>query len=209
MSFIAFCKYYRAFLLNFAKIKPLENKLKQDNKKFNEKYSIQMGCDCERSFKKSTRTALETSYLSIPNKRRSVCSKYMYQSQPYRRILSQIQKEEERVIAYTSKKLTNSELKYWKELLTVYKFLKQFKHYLLRIDYKIRTEEIGKIQINRSILPVLPNWKFWIFAIEHHLSFTTMLIIWANHNVHNGKFDAQIPENEDHSLMTRKKRFNK
>ena len=44
-------------------------------------------------------------------------------------ILSQILNGDENVIAYTSKKLTNSELKYCvtpKELLAVYTFVKQF-----------------------------------------------------------------------------------
>ena len=69
-------------------------------------------------------------------------------------ILSQIQDGKEKVIAYTSKKLTNTELKYCvtrKDLLAVYTFVKQFKHFLLGRTFRIRTDHKALIWLR--------NWK--------------------------------------------------
>ena len=53
-------------------------------------------------------------------------------------MFSQIEDAKEKVIAYVSKKLSNSELKYYitsKELLSEYIFVKQFKQYLLNRSF--------------------------------------------------------------------------
>ncbi|CAG2233136.1 unnamed protein product [Mytilus edulis] len=58
-------------------------------------------------------------------------------------VLSQVQNGEERVIAYGSKTLSRSQIKYcttYRELLAVVVFVKQFKHYLYGRNFLLRTD---------------------------------------------------------------------
>ena len=69
-------------------------------------------------------------------------------------VLSQLQNGEERVIAYASKKFSQSQRQYCitrKELYAVYHFVTHFKHYLLGRKFTVRTD-------HRALCWML-NWK--------------------------------------------------
>ena len=135
-SFIAFCNYYRKFIRDFASIaQPLENLLKQDTGKINGKYSkrfVIWDTAGQTAFKELKRRLTEAPVLAYPTKTGEFILDTDASHYHIGGILSQIQDGKEKVIAYTSKKLTNTELKYCvtrKELLAVYIFVKQFKQF--------------------------------------------------------------------------------
>ena len=71
-SFIAFCNYYRKFIRDFASIaQSLENLLKQDTGKINEKYSkrfVIWDTAGQTAFKELKRWLTETPILAYPTK---------------------------------------------------------------------------------------------------------------------------------------------
>ena len=72
-------------------------------------------------------------------------------------VLSQVQDEEERVIAYVSKSLEGSEQRYCtarKELLAVVRALKHFKCYLYGQKITVRTDNSAVSWLHRSTDPV-------------------------------------------------------
>ena len=83
-------------------------------------------------------------------------------------VLSQVQNGTERVIAYGSKMLSNSQRAYcatYRELLAIHTFVKQYRHYLLGVRFKLRTDHYS--------LQWLMNFKSaeglvgrWIMALQ-------------------------------------------
>ena len=83
-------------------------------------------------------------------------------------VLSQVQDEEERVIAYVSKSLEGSEQRYCtarKELLAVVRALKHFKCYLCRQKITVRTDNSAVSWLHRSKDPVGQPAR-WIEVID-------------------------------------------
>jgi len=83
-------------------------------------------------------------------------------------VLSQIQNNEERVIAYASRTLAKPELKYEvtrKELLAIVFGLKQFRQYLLGRHIVIRTDHAALSWLRRTPEP-LPQLARWMTFIE-------------------------------------------
>jgi len=83
-------------------------------------------------------------------------------------VLSQLQVEEERVIAYASRTLSRSERKYEttnKELLAVVYGLKQFRQYLLGRRFAIRTDHAALSWLRRTPEP-MPQLARWLTFME-------------------------------------------
>ena len=91
-------------------------------------------------------------------------------------VLSQVQNGKEKVIAYASKTLSESQRKYcttYRELLAVVTFVKYFRHYLLGQKFKIRTDHASLIWLKNFKNPegmvargisILDSYNF---EIEH------------------------------------------
>ena len=91
-------------------------------------------------------------------------------------VLSQVQDEEERVIAYVSKSLEGSEQRYCtarKELLAVVRALKHFKCYLYGQKITVRTDNSAVSWLHRSKDPVGQPAR-WIEVIDtYDITFST------------------------------------
>jgi len=85
-------------------------------------------------------------------------------------VLSQRQNGQERVIAYASRSMNRSELKYEtirKELLAVVYGFKQFRQYLLGRHFVIRTDHAALSWLRRTPEP-MPQWARWLTLIEQY-----------------------------------------
>ena len=92
-------------------------------------------------------------------------------------VISQVQAGKERVIAYASHTLTKHERRYCttrRELLAVYKYVKQFKHYLMGKQFVLRTDHKSLTWLMDWKEPSTSQYCSWIlelqefdFIIEH------------------------------------------
>lgn len=174
-SFIAFCNYYRKFIKDFGYVvQPLETILKQDKQKINGKYSkkqIIWNDEGKKAFKQIKELLTTAPVLAYPLREGMFILDTDASHSHIGGILSQVQNGDEKVIAYTSKKLTNSELKYCvtrKELLAVYVFVKQFRHYLLGRCFKIRTDHKALIWLKNWKNPNTSQYFTWITELEEY-----------------------------------------
>ena len=90
-------------------------------------------------------------------------------------ILSQVQDGEERVITYSSKKLDKQQKRYCvtrRELLAVVAFLREFKNYLLGVQFQIRTDHSSLTwSLNfREPQGQLARWIEYIFQFKFSIS---------------------------------------
>lgn len=146
-SFLGLCGYYRRFIKNYAHlVNPLEKLCNATwNKKIRnkKKHIIEFEPVHEESFLK-LKTALTTApILAFP----TTSDKFILDTDASHdaigAVLSQIQNGKEKVIAYGSKKLSQSQRQYCitrKELFAVYHFVTYFKHYLLGRNFIVRTD---------------------------------------------------------------------
>ena len=156
-SFVSFCGYYRKFIKDYASlVSPLEIACKQKwNKKAGKKITpLERTEQLETSFQK-LKVALTTApVLSYPIPKETFILDTDASHDAIGAVLSQVQCGKEKVIAYASKRLTQSQRQYYitrKELLAVYHFVTYFKHYLLGRKFVVRTD-------HRALCWML-NWK--------------------------------------------------
>ena len=136
-TFLGMCSYYRKFIKDFSKIAyPLYDltspkipfKWKEEHKK---------------AFYQLKEKMTSSPILCFPNKKDKFvlytdASEYAIGS-----VLTQLQKDGEKVIAYASRKLSQTERNYSvtkKELLAIVTFIRQFKHYLWGVEFEVRTD---------------------------------------------------------------------
>ena len=156
-SFLGLCGYYRQFIDNYAKMvipleevcKPLWNKKTGKGKRL-----IELNQEQEESFMKLKQALTTAPVLAFPTKNDQFILDTDASHDAIGCVLSQRQGGKEKVIAYASKKLSQSERQYCitrKELLAVYHFVTHFKHYLLGHKFIVRTD-------HRALTWML-NWK--------------------------------------------------
>ena len=156
-SFLGLCGYYRKFINNYSKIvSPLEAACKEKwNKKKTKKSSpLEWTAELNKSFEELKVALTSAPVLVFPSKDGRFILDTDASHGCIGAVLSQIQGSEEKVIAYASRKLSQSEKQYCitrKELLSVYNFVIYFKHYLLGRPFTVRTD-------HRSLCWLL-NWK--------------------------------------------------
>src|SRR5208282_1278005 len=88
-------------------------------------------------------------------------------------VLSQNQGENERVVAYASRKLSRAERNYSvtrRELLAIIHFLKYFRHYLLNNRFRIRTDHAALLWLRRMPEPVGQQAR-WLELMEEYSFF--------------------------------------
>ena len=156
-SFLGLCGYYRKFIKDYGKIvSPLEEACKEKwNKKRTKKMTpLVWNEELDKSFRNLKVALTSAPVLAFPSKNGRFILDTDASHDCIGAVLSQMQGSEEKVIAYASRKLSQSERQYCitrKELLSVYYFVTYFKHYLLGRHFTVRTD-------HRSLCWLL-NWK--------------------------------------------------
>ena len=136
-SFLGLCSYYRKFIRNFADIARPLHKITEHTKVFD------WTDECEDSFKTLKTKLTETPILTHPDFSLPFILDTDASHQAVGAVLSQVQDGNEKVVAYASKALSNSERKYCvtrKELLAVVTFIKHFRHFLYGHKFVVRTD---------------------------------------------------------------------
>lgn len=163
-QFLGFCNYYRKFINKYSEIvKPLENLLKSKSNQ------IAFSEAEEAAFELIKKKLTGSPILSYPIKGNTFILDTDASHFGMGAVLSQIQNNKEHVIAYASKRFSNSELKYCvtrKELLSVYTFIKQFKHYLLGNRFILRTDHKALLWLLNWKKPNTTQFCNWISELE-------------------------------------------
>ena len=178
-SFLGFCNYYRKFINGYAYMSaPLEDALKNlDRNKSHKLIGIEWSGKMQESFEKLKIKLCSPPILTFPKDEGEYILDTDASFYGIGAVLSQIQNNKERVIAYASRKLTKYEASYCitrKELLSVYYFVNYFKQYLLGNKFRIRTDHKALTWLMGLKTPKTTQYCHWIseleifdFVIEH------------------------------------------
>ena len=164
-TFLGLCGYYRKFIKGYAKIvRPLELLLRDSKtKKLN-------WCDNHTIAWDTLKGHLTNSpILSFPNSNGTFILDTDASYDTLGAVLSQVQEGEEKVIAYASNALSKAELQYCvtrKELMAVYKYVKQFQHYLMGKKFVIRTDHRALTWMLNWKRPNTSQYCTWIAELE-------------------------------------------
>ncbi len=136
-SFLGTCSYYRKFIRGYANIaKPL-HVLTEKNRLFT------WSTEAQEAFEILKAALVSSPILAYPNPEGQFILDTDASNHGIGAVLSQIQDEEERVIAYFSRTLNKAERQYCvtrKELLAIVTAVKHFHHYLYGKPFVIRTD---------------------------------------------------------------------
>jgi transposase InsO family protein len=145
-SFLGLCGYYRRFIKDYAQLViPLEKLCNTTwNKKTRKKKTeVTFEPNHEEAFMKLKKTLTSPPVLAFP----TAMGKFILDTDASHdtigAVLSQLQNGQEKVIAYASKRMTQSQRQYCitrKELFSVYYFVTYFKNYLLGRNFVVRTD---------------------------------------------------------------------
>ena len=180
-SFLGFANYYRRFIKSYAALAaPLEDMMKsscQGNMNLQKKFQLRWTPDAENCFLKLKNALTSSPLLGYPTEKGTYVLDCDASHDCIGAVLSQRQEQGEVVISYCSKKLTKSEKSYCitrKELLAVYYFVKQLRHYLLGRRFIIRTDHKALTWLLNWDRPNTSQYCSWIaelevydFTIEH------------------------------------------
>jgi transposase InsO family protein len=136
-SFLGICSYYRRFVPSFSRIATPLHALTKQNTKFI------WTDECYNAFKILKSKLITPPVLALPDFSLPFILDTDASTTAIAGILSQIQNGEERVIAYGSRTLRNSEKNYSAtklEMLAVIYFMKYYRSYLLGREFTIRTD---------------------------------------------------------------------
>ena len=161
-SFLGLASYYRKFIADFSTTSfPLVQLTRKDQR-------FVWSQDCDTAFHALKDALLSAPVLAYPTRDEPFILDTDASAYGIGAVLSQVQDGEEKVIAYGSKTLSRSQMRYcttYRELLAVVVFVKQFKHFLYGRQFLIRTDH--------SSLTWLKNFKEpegmvvrWISALE-------------------------------------------
>ena len=147
--FAGLANYHRAFVKNFSELAaPLYQVVG--------KHKFQWGLEQEQAFQALKTASVSPPVLALPN-----------QDDPFVLDLAigaellQIQDGKEKVVAYGSFSLTTDQRKYCttrKELLSVVRFTRQYRHYLLGKPFTVRTDHSSLTWLMRFMSP-RDNWQ--------------------------------------------------
>jgi hypothetical protein len=136
-SFVGLCGYYRRLVDKFSEVAAPLHALTRKNASF------QWTKECQSAFEKLKSCLVKAPILSLPKDEGQYILDTDASNVAIGAVLSQVQDDEERVIAYASRLYSNAERNYCvsrKELLAVVFFLKHFKQYLLGRQFLVRTD---------------------------------------------------------------------
>ena len=136
-KFLGLCNYYRQYVQGFATIAhPLTNLTKKDVR-------YKWTDECQNAFETLKSKLCEAPILAYPQNDSMFILDTDASNYGVGCVLSQIQNDQEKVIAYSSKSLSKQQRRYCvtkRELLAVVVFLTKFRHYLLGREFLIRTD---------------------------------------------------------------------
>lgn len=172
-SFLGFCNYYRKFIKDYAElVSPLESLLKNEdlnNKKKEPNRKLRWTTIETSVFIKLKSALTEAPVLAFPDPKSEFILDTDASHEAMGAVLSQVQNGEERVIAYASKKFSKCEMNYCvtrKELLAVYTFVIQYRHYLLGRKFRIRTDHKSLTWMLNWEKPNSSQYCSWIAELE-------------------------------------------
>lgn len=169
-SFLGFASYYRKFIPQFATIASPLTALTKKTTEFI--WSDQ----CDEAFRSLITKLTEAPILTYPTTTDEFVLDTDASNTGIGSVLSQIQNGEEKVIAFASKTLNNSQKNYCttkKELLAVVTFVKHFHHYLWGRHFRIRTDHAALTWLLNFKNPegMIARWisvlDTYDFGIEH------------------------------------------
>jgi hypothetical protein len=176
-SFLGLCGYYRRFIKNYCYLAAPLEKLCQNSfqKKASRKISSikkwEWNDQHEENFKKLKHALVSAPVLSYPTRQDRFILDTDACHDGIGAVLAQIQDGQERVIAYASHKLSQSERQYCitrKELLAVYRYVNHFKHYLYGRQFTIRTDHRALVWMLNWKRPSTSQYCSWIAELENY-----------------------------------------
>jgi len=167
-SFLGFANYYRKFISSYSLLSAiLESLMKGHEKKSN--LALCWTEKHQKAFVELKDHLCSAPCLAYPRKDCQFILDTDASHSAIGCVLSQIQDGNERVIAYGSRKLTETETKYCvtrKELLSVYYFVCHFKQFLLGRRFKIRTDHKALKWMLNWEKPNTTQYCTWIAELE-------------------------------------------
>ena len=180
-AFLGLCNYYRRFIANYSKIThPLWKVL---NRK-----PFVWSSDAENSFKHLKAELTQAPILALPVRTGQYILDTDASHECIGAVLSQVQDGKERVIAYASNKLSQSQLRYCitrKELLAAYYYILHFKHYLIGGNFILRTDHKALQWLLDWKKPNTSQYCLWKSELE---AFDFSIV--HRKGVHHGNADA-------------------
>ena len=151
-SFLGLCNYYRRFIKDYSNLSnPLEKLCNSTLKKLN------WNNICNENFERLKESLMSAPVLAFPDLNKTFTLDT---------VLSQTDENgRERVISYGSHSLSKHELGYCvtrKELLAVYYFVNQFKHYLYGRRFRVRTDHKAITYLMKTKKPISAQFQNWI-----------------------------------------------
>ena len=165
---MGFAPYFRRFIFNFSTIaQPLTHLTKK-------KVKFRWDDECQASFEALKQLLTSTPVLSYPIPHGHFILDTDASAFGLGAVLSQVQNGTERVIAYASKALSNSQRQYCtthRELLAVVVFLKHFRYYLWGRKFTLRTDHASlKWLLNfKDVEGMLARWLSVIFTYDFEI----------------------------------------
>ena len=169
-SFLGTAGYYRKFIPNFSSIASPLSQLTRKNKRF------KWDENCQRAFDELKSLLVSAPILAYPTANGKFILDTDASETGLGGVLSQVQGGEEKVIAYGSISLQNSQRKYCtthKELLSIVTFLKHFRNYLFGQKFLLRTDHASLKWLKNFKKPegMIARWisivDMYDFDIEH------------------------------------------
>ena len=169
-SFLGLVGYYRRFIPEFSTFAAPLTYLTRKGKKF---------CwtsDCQRSFEKLKELLCSAPVLAYPDSTSEFILDTDANLTGLGAVLSQVQNGEVKVIAYASRTLNKSQVRYcttYKELLAVVTFIRLYRHFLWGRHFTVRTDHASLKWLKNFKNPegILAKWlsvlETYDFSIQH------------------------------------------
>lgn len=166
-TFLGTTNYYRKFIKSYAGIARPLYELTKKNKKFH------WNSDCEEAFQMLKESLVSAPIMAFPQPQGTFILDTDASGYAIGGVLSQLQKDEdgeevERVIAYASRTLTETERRYCarrRELLAIVHFAKHFDVYLRGPPIIIRTDH-ASLRYLKTLADMPDQFARWIMALE-------------------------------------------
>jgi len=160
-SFLGLCNYYRRFIKNYSFLSgPLEKLCSSTNK------NLEWNKDCDEKFNFLKQKLMTTPILAFPDYQKSFILDTDASYDCIGAVLSQLNEEgKEQVVSYGSHSLNKHELGYCvtrKELLAIYYFVNNFKHYLYGKKFVVRTDHKAITFMIKTKKPLTAQFQNWI-----------------------------------------------
>ena len=164
-SWLGFVGYYRKFIDNFAGIAEPLTKLTKKNVRF------VWSEVCERAFEALKTSVMNAPVLSFPDDKGEFILDCDASGTSVGAVLSQIQNDKEKPIAFGSKTLNVAERNYCttkRELLSVVTFTKKYKHFLLGRKFVVRTDHAPLVWLKtfKDVEGILARWLSFLEMYE-------------------------------------------